>query len=348
MPKTLFTPLVENAFDFLHRSIDEFNKSPKFSIVLFFTSMELFLKARLVHEHWTLIYNKPDLADIKKFQTGDFQSIGAGAILSRIEKVTDEKFSRSEKRVFENLKDIRNRVVHFFDADVTGEKRVEAASTELQAWLIMHKLLSEKWGDVFKNHKAEIDKAHLHMAQVKGFLRHKYDLVKDDISSKKENGAHIYDCFSCGFPSLEVLSAQPLKYDESFEQVHCHVCDVSTKCLIVPCPECGNKRVEFTGDMWVTICTKCQDFVVLKEYLAKYQPHISSVMDGVVGRCSECFEEAVVPYDKGGICLFCLEEFKTLGFCQSCGELVGAQELYDSFFEGCAFCDGQKGKTEER
>lgn len=54
----LFDSLVINAIDFLESSIDDLNIRPKNSIVDFYTAIELFLKARLMLEHWTLILGK--------------------------------------------------------------------------------------------------------------------------------------------------------------------------------------------------------------------------------------------------------------------------------------------------
>ena len=49
--RILLERLVENAMDFLHRSIDEFSEHPKFSVIHFHAAVELFLKARLMAEH---------------------------------------------------------------------------------------------------------------------------------------------------------------------------------------------------------------------------------------------------------------------------------------------------------
>jgi HEPN domain-containing protein len=47
----LLMHVIENAFDFLETAIEEFNEKPKYSILHFSTAVELFLKARLIHEH---------------------------------------------------------------------------------------------------------------------------------------------------------------------------------------------------------------------------------------------------------------------------------------------------------
>ena len=57
-PSDLFDRLVDNALDFLNRSIADFEKSPKYSVIHFYTAVELFVKARLMAEHWSLVVAK--------------------------------------------------------------------------------------------------------------------------------------------------------------------------------------------------------------------------------------------------------------------------------------------------
>ena len=67
--------LVENAIDFLQTSLSQIQTSPKHSVINFCAALELFLKARLLVEHWSLIVLRPDAAELEKFKTGDFQSV---------------------------------------------------------------------------------------------------------------------------------------------------------------------------------------------------------------------------------------------------------------------------------
>lgn len=54
-PTIEFVNLVGNGFDFLKKSMQEFDKEPKFSVIHFYSALELFLKARFpLREHWTL------------------------------------------------------------------------------------------------------------------------------------------------------------------------------------------------------------------------------------------------------------------------------------------------------
>lgn len=47
--------LIDNGLDFLEKALEELESSkPKFSVVSFWTAVEILLKVPLVHEHWTL------------------------------------------------------------------------------------------------------------------------------------------------------------------------------------------------------------------------------------------------------------------------------------------------------
>jgi hypothetical protein len=70
-----FDSLVQNAIEFLKRSLKELEKGPKYSVIDFCTALELFLKARLFKEHWALVVAKIEDAKIQSFKSGDFQSV---------------------------------------------------------------------------------------------------------------------------------------------------------------------------------------------------------------------------------------------------------------------------------
>ena len=68
-PNEMFDSLVRNAIDFLKKSVDELEKSPKYSVIHFYTAIELFLKARLLAELWTLIITDVNKVKRKKAET---------------------------------------------------------------------------------------------------------------------------------------------------------------------------------------------------------------------------------------------------------------------------------------
>jgi len=68
----LFDALVRNALGFVNTSIDHLQQQPKNAIVDLYTAIELFLKARLMKEHWTLMLAKPETGDLQNLAVGDF------------------------------------------------------------------------------------------------------------------------------------------------------------------------------------------------------------------------------------------------------------------------------------
>jgi hypothetical protein len=71
----LFDELVLNAIDFAQRSVKEVKRSPKYSMIHFSSALELFLKARLLREHWSLVVSRPETASLVTFRSGQFHSV---------------------------------------------------------------------------------------------------------------------------------------------------------------------------------------------------------------------------------------------------------------------------------
>jgi hypothetical protein len=75
MTDEFFHSLVRNAIDFARKSVEEIKRSPKFSMIHFCSALELFLKARLLREHWSLVVSQPEKASLAKFRSGGFHSV---------------------------------------------------------------------------------------------------------------------------------------------------------------------------------------------------------------------------------------------------------------------------------
>jgi hypothetical protein len=95
----MFDRLVENALDFLTKAIKGFKTEPKYSMINFYAARELFLKARLMHEHWSLVVMKEP--DRDKFEAGDFASVSFEAACERLQKVVRSPIPQMAKRNFD-------------------------------------------------------------------------------------------------------------------------------------------------------------------------------------------------------------------------------------------------------
>src|SRR5688572_5966325 len=110
-----FTSLVENALDFLNKSVRELKAGEaKYSVIHFYSGLELFLKARLLLEHWSLTASDVNKMAKNKFAAGDFQSIGLDEAKSRLANILGSELSPPESKVYERLRKRRNQAIHFY------------------------------------------------------------------------------------------------------------------------------------------------------------------------------------------------------------------------------------------
>ncbi|MFD9904067.1 hypothetical protein [Streptomyces sp. NPDC059063] len=59
----------------------------KYAVLHLQAAAEVLLKARLVEEHWSLVFKEPGTATRKKFEDGDFISCTTQAAVGRLRKV---------------------------------------------------------------------------------------------------------------------------------------------------------------------------------------------------------------------------------------------------------------------
>ena len=81
-----FDAVVNNGILFLNSSVNNLSTSPKSSLIDLYTAIELFFKARLMKEHWSLIISKPESAVKQKFESGDFHSVYLEQAHTRLKK----------------------------------------------------------------------------------------------------------------------------------------------------------------------------------------------------------------------------------------------------------------------
>jgi hypothetical protein len=345
----LFARLVNNALDFLQRAVDDLAESAKYSVVHFNTAVELFLKARLMHEHWSLIVSKKSEPDFEKFLAGDFQSVTLDEAAARLEKIVRSGLTTQELGMFKDVAKHRNKIMHFFHEAHTaeaGEKRTQAiAKQQLAAWYLLHQLLRVRWKDVFEpwaNEIAEIDKA---LKKRREFLQVVFHNLKGEIEKKKVAGALFSDCPACEFESQQ--------HDEELKQVYtakCLVCDSEQSCLRALCADCETPII-FREEGFATCeaCTKKYEPSDLADLVEDEASAYVAAKDGddswTRGNCSDCdgYETLIRLDDEGGyVCVSCFGEFEGVQWCQWCNT-PNSGDMENSYFAGCNFCEGNAG-----
>lgn len=344
----LFQRLVDNALDFLKKAIQELDGHPKHSMISFHTAVELFVKARLMAEHWTLIVARRQEPDWSKFISGDFESVSLDDAAIRLEKVLDSGLSRKELEVFREVTKHRNKTIHFFheahtDAEAT-ELRQEIVKQQLTAWYFLHKLVTDKWAAVFQPWSEKIVEIDNELRQLHGFLAVIFNNLADTIAQKKKDGLLFKVCPSCDFDAQMYDSDKDVVYE-----TECLVCGLSDRGLQTDCPDCGT-TVIFQGEGFA-ICSGCgksfepDDIVdVIGDDAAMHQAAKDGDDSWDLGNCSYCdgYHTLVRTEDEGYICAGCFGRFEHVTWCEWCNEPNNG-DMEHSYWSGCNHCDGKGG-----
>lgn len=337
----LFNSLVKNAIDFLNQSVMELKTNPKYSVINFCASVELFLKARLMLEHWSLIYYEPKDADKTKFLNGDFKSVGIEKIISRLEKIAHVQISKNAKDSFDDLREHRNKLIHFFHPQYIepDEKVIEAIVMEqCKGWLHLHRLLTIDWKTEFSEYLVDLGNLNRLMLKQRSFLQAKYDSVLPEINKEIEKGAEFLYCQSCGFQSSQIIEE-----DNPLAITVCMVCENQEKFLTTPCPNCTESI--FIYDLGEGYCEECQTKVEL-DYLLDIFDNKEFSSEGTRAYCSLCeypAQPTVIQIEEDRwLCLYCLSFHEEVGHCEWCSELVTG-DTTSTHFSGCIMCEGRDG-----
>lgn len=106
--------LAESAFDFLEKSVDEIKDRPKYSVIHFATAVELLLKARLMHEHWTLVVERTSDVTLDDFLSGKCKTVTQADAIKRLNGACGENIPRDAVAQFTRIAAHRNQMIHFF------------------------------------------------------------------------------------------------------------------------------------------------------------------------------------------------------------------------------------------
>ena len=346
--KEVFHNLVENALDFLTKATGELEDSPKYSVIHFYAAVELFLKARLMSEHWTLIVTKRREPDWDQFKSGDFISVSLDEAFTRLGKIVNDGLTNKERNAFNAVRLHRNRMVHFSHPVHLSEQSQSLLRTiareQLTAWYFLHLLLSERWAHFFDGWQEQIQKIDSELMKHSGFLQVIFTRSKDDISSRKAEGMIFQKCPSCGFEADEHPADRHYPHASQ-----CLICDLARRCLTIECPDCQT-LVDFSNEGFAD-CGSCgrhlepPDVVTAIEgrngaaYIYPEEgdgPPLTPAHCGTCGATNSVVETRSEAY----VCCNCFEESGSVEFCENCNE-PNTNLREDSYLAGCQGCDGR-------
>jgi hypothetical protein len=201
----MFEAVADNAVDFLAQSLRELEKAPKYSVIHFCAAVELFLKARLMLEHWALIDEDPKSANRAQFLSGVSKSVAMEGTIERLQNIATIRIAAEAQRSFAEVRKHRNKMVHFFHPEYAeaSEKTIETIVIEqTKAWFYLHRLLTRDWRSHFANYQDRISELHQIVSNNRNYLKAKYEALLPGIQKGHEKGTEFFSCDFCKFPAV--------------------------------------------------------------------------------------------------------------------------------------------------
>ncbi len=341
----IFEDLVESAFEFLLRAIDELEQSPKFSTIHFATAVELFLKARLMREHWSLVVDHPDKATRADFNSGRARTVTPEKAIGRLRDIADVTINPEAEKAFRSIAERRNRMIHFVHGSGgEGDSREQVAIEQCVGWFHLENLLSD-WSEQLGPVARHVRSAQTKMKKHKRFLQVRFDRAADQIREAKAEGIDFCTCRSCGFPAAAVMPVT-----EAVARLVCLVCDVHDVRFTIACPDadCG-APVQFLGsegpDQTCQLCETPVGSADIREALDSEIVGPDDYLDFTEKNCALCGTlHSVVQHAHVYVCVECLAVEDDIAQCGFCNEQqIGGGDLEFSYRTGCEFCDGANG-----
>jgi hypothetical protein len=198
-PEKVHFSLLENGLDFIDHALELLDDSKgkpsarllKYAVLHLAGGAELVLKERLRREHWTLVFDKPELATLEKYQSGSFKSAGFDECIDRLKGVCGVDFSKS-RVALKDLRDRRNRIQHF---GFSESYAAVVASTASATSVVLDFITEELEGATLSDAERElIEDIRKRLTRCQAFVKARWEVIKAEIESTKEP---VVTCTSC-------------------------------------------------------------------------------------------------------------------------------------------------------
>lgn len=337
--------LINNGLDFLDQARKELRESkPKFSVVNFWTAVEILLKVPLAHEHWSLICSRKSNPKKQAYHDGDFQSITYDETRILLRDVLNKPLSDDIHKAFDKVRKHRNRLVHFYHPHFTDNEVKQILEEQADAWFRLYQLIRKDWKPIIGSnlyHKLLNDESRLVRTSLY-YSKAKFLSLADTLKKSREEGKTIVSCPICK-QTAAVRSAFNEEGAHTLYESNCLVCGITDAYVEVLCPECDTKqRMEPDGELDFT-CVECQHSEPKMELLdeSNSSPEDRMIM-GRAASCSDCEGyETVCDFGGSYLCVTCLTLHESVGTCEYCGaDSTNIPEM--SGLVGCGFCSGNE------
>lgn len=334
--------LLNNGLDFLDKARNELETGQaKFSVVSFWTAVEILLKVPLVHEHWTLVCSGKKIVR-QKYLAGDFQSVTYDETCARLGEVLEKPLPKDTMAFFDKVRQHRNRVVHFYHSAFNDEDQQKILAEQADAWFALNRLLRDDWssllGTLLRAQLAINETTMLQSSEFYAAAKFREAGLQEQLISAVNKGKTIHSCDVCHQDAL----TRGIIDDRTAGVVDkCLVCHYHHHYITVNCPACEEKqKLEQDDTLFTCRCGHTEDrYVVLSQDDWTNDDFLCHANDTPAG-CSDCErEDTVCHYGETYLCTMCFTLHDAVGCCESCS-YNSTNISSTSSISGCSFCEG--------
>ncbi len=297
--------LLENGLDFIDNSLDSILSSNdkhalKYSVLHISAGIELVLKEILMQEHWSLVFEKVDLASDSKLKSGDFISVTFDTTIKRLENIVGVKIDKAAKDKFDEIRKIRNKIEHFSFSE--NDKALKSIVSDVLYHILditSNNVDVELYSDYTQTLFNSIMKKASNFERCVNLI---YESIKDRLRELSEEGVDIVKCPTCfknTFPLSENNTCLFCGYTDTPENVARayieNVLGISEflevkdggEFPLTDCSECDKHSLVMTDDS--CICFSCSTKRPRSDYdYCNYCNAPFIEYPGDQGRCSGC------------------------------------------------------------
>jgi hypothetical protein len=106
----------------------------KYGVLHLQAATEVLLKARLVREHWSLVFKDPGSATRSAYEQGKFESCGMKSALDRLVSIAGLSITQKERGYLNDLAETRNALTHY--GHTASAYAVEARAARALSFLV--------------------------------------------------------------------------------------------------------------------------------------------------------------------------------------------------------------------
>ena len=250
--------LLDNALDYLlhaaeHAKVDQ-RRHWKYALLHLVACFELLIKARLQHEHWSLLFADVDKANETSLRSGDFRSVDFGTACTRLRNIATVEIDKSSLQRLEELRKLRHRVQHFgIDVDLELIKSLLARGINFCVDFCRSNLSSE----IGDEQEAAIKQIVEHLSDFQEFVVERLRLI----SPYLEKAEDVWECPQCWEQTLVIGDGKPHCLFCGYEIEATELAEISGEGPVEDgCLQCGEDTlcfILFNNEEGANCCTTC-------------------------------------------------------------------------------------------